>query len=105
MKIPIYITENGVHNANERVGADGRVHDAYRIQYVEGFLKWIHKAIEDGADVRGYYLWSLYDNFEWTAGYSYPFGILHTDYSTQNRTWKDSAYWYQKVIQENGLGD
>lgn len=105
LKIPIYITENGVHNANERVGADGRVHDAYRIQYVEGFLKWIHKAIEDGADVRGYYLWSLYDNFEWTAGYSYPFGILHTDYSTQNRTWKDSAYWYQKVIQENGLGD
>ena len=105
LKIPIYITENGVHNEEEKVGNDGIVHDAYRIQYVEGFLKWIHKAIAEGADIRGYYLWSLYDNFEWNAGYTYPFGIVHTDFVTQKRTWKDSAHWYQNVIKNNGLKD
>ncbi len=89
----------------KKVGNDGIVHDAYRIQYVEGFLKWIHKAIAEGADIRGYYLWSLYDNFEWNAGYTYPFGIVHTDFVTQKRTWKDSAHWYQNVIKNNGLKD
>ena len=103
LTIPIYITENGIHGENEEIGADGKIHDEYRIKYVEGFLKWIHKAIEEGIDIRGYYLWSLYDNFEWSAGYSYRFGIIHNNFETQKRTWKDSAYWYRDVIKNNGL--
>lgn len=103
LTIPIYITENGIHGENEEIGADGKIHDEYRIKYVEGFLKWVHKAIEEGIDIRGYYLWSLYDNFEWSAGYSYRFGIIHNNFETQKRTWKDSAYWYRDVIKNNGL--
>ena len=95
--------ENGIHGENEEIGADGKIHDEYRIKYVEGFLKWIHKAIEEGIDIRGYYHWSLYDNFEWSAGYSYRFGIIHNNFETQKRTWKDSAYWYRDVIKNNGL--
>lgn len=105
LKIPIYITENGTYNMNETIEEDGRVHDEHRIKYVEGFLDWIHKAIAEGIDIRGYYLWSLYDNFEWAAGYSYRFGIVHNDFATQKRTWKDSAYWYRDVIKRNGLSE
>ena len=105
LKMPIYITENGTYNIQETIGEDGIVHDDYRIQYVQGFLEWIHQAISEGVDIRGYYLWSLYDNFEWAAGYTYPFGIIHNDFETQKRTWKDSAYWYKHVIENNGLLD
>ena len=100
--IPVYITENGTFNETEKV-TDGTVHDAQRIRYVQGFLTWLHKAIQEGADVRGYYLWSLLDNYEWTAGYDYKFGIVHTDFATQKRTKKDSAYWYANVIKNNGI--
>lgn len=97
IKIPIYITENGTYNCNEEI-VDGKIHDADRIKYVEGFLKWIEKAIDEGYDVRSYYLWSLMDNFEWSAGNSFRFGITHTDFNTQKRIWKDSAYWYSDFI-------
>lgn len=100
--IPIYITENGVHSETEKL-TDGTVHDEQRIRYVQGFLTWLHKAIQEGADVRGYYLWSLMDNFEWSAGYDYKFGIVHNDFTTQKRTPKDSAYWYKEVIENNGV--
>ena len=63
----------------------------------------MHRAIVDGANVRGYYLWSLLDNFEWAYGYYKRFGIVHVDYATQERTLKDSAHWYADVITENGL--
>ena len=102
IKIPIYITENGTYNCNEEI-VDGKIHDTDRIKYVEGFLNWIEKAIDEGYDVRSYYLWSLMDNFEWSAGNSFRFGITHTDFNTQERIWKDSAFWYRDFIKKNLL--
>lgn len=101
--IPIYITENGTYNCEEEIQPDGSIHDTQRIRYIEGFLKWIHKAIEEGADVRGYYAWSLLDNWEWSAGYTYRFGLVHTDFATQKRILKDSALWYRDVIAARDL--
>lgn len=100
VKVPIYITENGTYNCNEEV-KDGKIHDTDRIKYLNGFLKWIETAIDEGNDIRGYYLWSLMDNWEWAAGNTYRFGILHTDFETGEKIWKDSAYWYQNFIKEH----
>lgn len=101
---PIYITENGVADANGD-SLDGPVHDEERIRYIAGFLDWIGRAIEEGADVRGYYLWSLMDNYEWAAGFSQRFGIVHVDSDTLVRTPKASAAWYRDVIRRRGLED
>lgn len=101
LKIPIYVTENGTYNCNEKITEDGRVHDTERILYIEGFLEWISKAIEEGADVRGYYLWSLMDNWEWSGGYTFRYGMVHTNFETQERICKDSAYWYRDFIAEH----
>jgi len=101
--IPIYITENGTYNCNETLQVDGKIHDFQRIKYIEGFLYWIHKAIEEGADIRGYYAWSLLDNWEWSAGYEYRFGLVHTDFDTQKRICKDSAHWYRDMIKNRGF--
>jgi beta-glucosidase len=79
------------------------VHDPQRVAYFQAYLAELNRAIQDGADVRGYYAWSLMDNFEWSAGYSKRFGLLYTDYPTQRRIWKDSAYWFQRTIKENGF--
>lgn len=105
LAIPIYITENGTFNCQEELTPEKTVHDIGRIQYVSGFLSWIHKAIQEGFDIRGYYLWSLLDNWEWSAGYSYRFGIVHTDFDSQKRYIKDSGYWYQKCIKQRGFDD
>lgn len=105
LDIPVYITENGTANCQEECLMDGHIHDIERINYIKGFLFWIHKAIEEGFDVRGYYVWSLLDNWEWSAGYTQRFGLLHTDFKTQERTWKDSAYWYQRMISKHGFID
>ncbi len=102
--IPIYITENGTYNCQEARTPDGRIHDTSRIAYVKGFSQWIRKAMDEGIDVRGYYLWSLLDNWEWTAGYSMRFGLVHVDFDTQARIWKDSAYWYQAFLNEQRTG-
>lgn len=99
---PIYITENGMANATEDF-SQGQVTDEERIRYVAGFLEWIAKAIDDGADVRGYYLWSLLDNFEWAAGFSQRFGIVQVDPETQERTLKASAHWYRRLIAQREL--
>jgi beta-glucosidase len=85
------------------VSEDGGVHDDDRIAYVHQHLAAVHRAITDGARVRGYYLWSLLDNFEWAYGYSKRFGIVHVDYDTQRRTVKDSGRWYAGVVGRNGL--
>ena len=77
--------------------------DHERIEYVAGVLQSLHQAICEGADVRGYYLWSLMDNFEWSAGYEARYGIYYTDYQTLEQIPKASARWYAKVISENGL--
>jgi beta-glucosidase len=98
---PIYITENGVAYDDPLV--DGAVHDSRRIAYLDSHLRALLAAIESGVDVRGYFCWSLLDNFEWSHGYSMRFGIIHVDFETQERTPRDSAWWYRDVIARNGL--
>ncbi len=101
-RVPLYITENGVAYADV-VGADGRVDDPDRIAFVEQHLRAAHRAIEQGVDLRGYFYWSLLDNFEWGEGYAKRFGLVHVDYGTQRRTPKASAAWYSRVMADNGL--
>lgn len=92
----MYITENG--SAWDDVIVDGRIHDPARQSYLERHLQATSEAVEQGADVRGYFAWSLMDNFEWAYGYEKRFGIVHVDYGTQARTLKDSALWYQRFL-------
>jgi beta-glucosidase len=101
-EIPMMVTENGCAYPDVP-GEDGQVHDERRIDYLRDHLAAVHAAIEQGADVRGYYLWSMLDNFEWALGYRKRFGIVHVDYETLVRTPKDSARWYRHVIAANGL--
>jgi len=96
----IYITENGCGYDDEPV-KNGEVLDLHRRDYVRNYLKELHRAIQDGVPVRGYFLWSLLDNFEWQDGYTRRFGIVHTDYKTQKRTPKLSARWYAQVVKKN----
>jgi beta-glucosidase len=72
------------------------------VEYLRQHLAAVHAAMQAGADVRGYFAWSLFDNFEWAHGYSKRFGIVHVNYGTQQRTPKDSARWYGKVIATHG---
>jgi beta-glucosidase len=95
--LPIYITENGAA-FKDRVSKDGKVHDGKRIDYIRKHLKKIAALNREGADIRGYFLWSLIDNFEWGHGYSKRFGIIYLDYKTQDRILKDSALWYKDLI-------
>jgi beta-glucosidase len=94
---PLYITENGCA-CDDVVDEDGEVHDPDRIRYLDGHLRAVAEAVEAGVDVRGYYTWSLMDNFEWAEGYTKRFGLVHVDYDTQRRTPKDSYRWYQHLI-------
>jgi beta-glucosidase len=96
MPPPILITENGMANAD--VVVDGAVQDTPRVAYLQGHLAAVAKAIELGADVRGYFYWSLLDNFEWDSGYAKRFGLFRVDYDTQARTPKASAHWYREFI-------
>lgn len=97
-----YITENGVA-LTDIVTHDGKVHDYNRIDFLKNYLKSLHKAIKDGINVKGYFVWSFMDNFEWNGGYSQRFGLVYTDYSTLKRIPKDSAYFYKGVIKNNGV--
>lgn len=97
---PIYITENGI-SCTDVISADGKVHDSNRIDFLAGYLKALKEASQT-ADIRGYFLWSLMDNFEWSLGYTERFGLVYVDFRTQERIWKDSAYWYRDIIQSNG---
>ena len=100
-KLPIVITENGMSNC-DWVALDGGVHDGARIDYLHRHLRALERAISEGVDVRGYFQWSIMDNFEWAEGYKHRFGLIHVDLETQKRTLKDSAYWYREVIRSNG---
>lgn len=100
-KLPVVITENGMAN-NDWVDLDGRVHDPQRIDYTRRHLLALANAARDGTDVRGYFHWSIMDNFEWAEGAQPRFGLIHIDYQTQKRTPKSSAYWYSEVIRTNG---
>nr|MDT0525987.1 family 1 glycosylhydrolase [Streptomyces sp. DSM 41633] len=81
--------------------ADGQVRDPERIAYLHGHLAAVQRAVADGADVRGYFLWSLMDNFEWGYGYAKRFGAVHVDYATQRRTVKSSGRRYAELIREH----
>ncbi len=98
----IYITENGAAFPDQ-VGAEGEVHDPARLSYIQRHLQQTQRAIEAGVPVKGYFAWSLMDNFEWGFGYSKRFGLIHVDYQTQKRTFKSSAQWYEQVIKQNAV--
>lgn len=98
---PVFITENGC--AYDDPVIDGRCADPRRIDYLDLHLRAVADAIAAGVDVRGYYQWSLMDNFEWALGYDKRFGLIHIDFDTLERTWRDSAHWYRDVIVRNGL--
>ena len=96
-RLPIYILENGA-GAVEKLDGSGNVVDLERIGYFATYLAALHAAVSAGADVRGYFVWSLLDNFEWGAGYANRFGLVYVDYPTQRRIPKASAYWYANFI-------
>ncbi|MFH8572749.1 GH1 family beta-glucosidase [Streptomyces sp. NPDC017993] len=102
--LPLYITENGAA-FDDKPDAEGAVHDPERISYLRGHLAAAHRALAAGVDLRGYFLWSLLDNFEWSYGYSKRFGAVHVDFPTQTRTPKSSARWYAAVARDNELPD
>src|SRR5262249_46635249 len=91
---PIEVCESGCA-FDETPSADGMVHDDARILYHDAHISAVADAIRDGANVRSYHAWSLYDNFEWASGYRPRFGLVHVDFATQRRTLKDSARWYR----------
>jgi beta-glucosidase len=96
-RLPIYVLENGTAT-NDVILETGEVSDPDRIAYLRGYIAAMREAMTAGADVRGYFVWSLLDNFEWTAGYSQRFGIVHVDYTSLRRTPKASARWYADLI-------
>ena len=100
--LPIYITENGAAFAEQPDG-DGYVDDQERVDYLRGHLKAARKALAEGVDLRGYFAWSLLDNFEWASGYEKRFGLIRCDYETQRRTIKASGRWYADLIRNKGV--
>jgi beta-glucosidase len=100
-ELPLYVTENGAAFADEVV--DGRVEDVDRVAFLDAHLRACREAIDSGVPLKGYFVWSLLDNFEWAWGYAKRFGIIHVDYATQVRTPKRSGRWYAEVIRRNGL--
>jgi beta-glucosidase len=101
--VPILITENGAAYG-DRVTEAGGVHDGDRIRFLEQHFRAARRAVAAGVNLRGYFVWSFLDNFEWAEGYAPRFGLVYVDYETQERTPKDSALWYRDVAARNGLG-
>ncbi|HEX2864764.1 MAG TPA: GH1 family beta-glucosidase [Deinococcales bacterium] len=101
-RAPLHVTENGAAFDDE-TGPDGEVNDAGRVAFLDGHFRAAHAALQAGANLKGYFVWSLLDNFEWASGYSKRYGIVHVDYRTQERRPKQSARWYGEVIRRNGL--
>jgi len=98
----LYVTENGTP-LPDAIGPDRACHDPARIDYLARHAAGIWQAIQDGADVRGYFVWSMMDNFEWNLGYTKRFGLVHVDFKSQKRTVKDSGRWFAHVGRENGF--
>jgi beta-glucosidase len=96
----VYVTENGMAWRDEVV--DGRVDDPERIEFLEAYLAQVRRAMDEGVKVKGYFLWSFMDNFEWAEGYTKQFGIVHVDFASLRRTPKASAHWYRDVIKSGG---
>ena len=102
-KVPLYVTENGAAFYDPPVAENDRLSDPLRADYLQKHLQAMLDAVDAGADVRGYFVWSLLDNFEWSAGYAKRFGIVHVDYETQKRTVKESGRFYADVIKHCGV--
>lgn len=100
--LPGYITENGL-SCNDLIYLDGQVHDADRIDFLARYLTCLGRAMESGADIRGYFHWALTDNFEWNNGYAERFGLVYMDYPTGSRIPKDSFRWYREVIRSGSI--
>ena len=100
--IPLYITENGSAFMDPPEAIDGRIEDPLRVEYLRSHLHAIRDAIQQGVNLRGYFAWSLLDNYEWSHGYTKRFGIVHVNYATQKRTIKDSGRYYSRIIESNG---
>ena len=100
-ELPLYITENGAAFYDPPV-ADGTLEDPLRVDYLRRHLHAAREAMRRGVDLRGYFVWSLLDNFEWALGYAKRFGIIHVDFETQKRTMKSSARFYKDVIRTRG---
>ncbi len=98
----IYITENGC-SSDDQIAPDGHIYDSDRVMYLRNYLTQLQRAIADGIPVKGYFLWSLLDNYEWADGYSKRFGITYVDFKTQKRTPKMSSDFYKEVIARNAL--
>jgi beta-glucosidase len=96
-RVPVYVTESGA-TFNDYVDTNGRVDDIERIAYLREYFGAALGAIADGVDLRGYFVWSLMDNFEWAEGYSRRFGLVYVDFGTQRRIPKGSAQWYRELI-------
>jgi beta-glucosidase len=101
-KPPVYITENGAAFYDPPHTIDGKIEDPLRVEYYRQHLRSAHQAMKQGVNLRGYYAWSLLDNYEWSLGYSKRFGIVHVDFSTQQRTIKASGRYYAEVIRSKG---
>jgi len=101
-RLPIYITENGAA-FDDVLSEKKRINDVERINYIKSHLMKIAELNQQGADIRGYYLWSLMDNFEWTYGYSKRFGTVYVDFKSQERILKNSALWYKDVIKNRTI--
>ena len=99
---PLYITENGAAFYDPPVAAEDGVHDPLRVAYLKSHIAAVGEAIAAGVDIRGYMLWSLFDNLEWSLGYSKRFGMVHVDFVSQKRTPKASAHLYSRIIASNG---
>jgi beta-glucosidase len=100
-KLPLVVTENGMANT-DWPHLDGSVHDPQRIDFLTRYLRQVERALDEGVDVRGYFVWTLLDNFEWARGFRPRFGLIYVDYATQERILKDSAHWYRTVIETEG---
>ena len=101
--LPLVVTENGLA-LNDWVSVDGRVHDPLRIDFLTRYLRGLERAVDEAIPVLGYFHWSIMDNFEWAEGFQPRFGLVHVNYTTQQRTIKDSGYWYREVIKNRGPG-
>jgi beta-glucosidase len=100
-KLPLVVAENGM-SSHDAVAVDGRVHDGARVDFITRHLVMLQATLAAGVDVRGYFHWSLLDNFEWAEGFRQRFGLLYVDYPTGNRTPKDSFYHYRDIIASRG---
>jgi beta-glucosidase len=99
--LPLYVTENGAAFDDNPL-ENGSIHDVERVEYLKTHLQAAGQALRAGANLRGYFVWSLLDNFEWHHGYSKRFGIVRVDYPTQRRTLKASARFYAEVLRTHG---